>query len=424
MQKVHKPLGKFSRQTNCRFCKSLNTVKFLDFGEVPLAGAFLTEQQLSEEKFYPFEVRFCQDCTLVQVGNTVAGDVLFGNYYYFSSAIGTLVDHFIDFAQEMTDRLLQPGKSFAVEIGSNDGILLRPLVAAGVKCLGVDPASNVVSSIDDPNIKTVNEFFTERVALSIREQHGKADAVLSSYSFAHIEDMIDVMKGVKALLKDDGVLVFEVYYLGTLLEEMQYDLIYHEHVYYYSLTALQSFLARFGMEMFDVKRIPGVRAGAMRFYARTIGQRREPISEAVQELLVYERDHGFNTIELYLNFAQEVEKTKVNLLNLLGKLKTEGKTVIGYGASGRATTITGYCGIDTRYLDYVVDDAPAKIGLYTPGNHLAIKAWSATEALPHPDYALVFAWSFIDEVKKKRLEYLRQGGKFIVPLPEVKVINE
>lgn len=388
-----------------------------------MAGAFLKPEEFASEKFYPLEIQFCRDCTLVQVNNAVPGEVLFQkNYFYFSSAIQTLVTHFGDFAKEMTQRFLRPGQSFAVEIGCNDGVLLKPLVGLGVRCLGVDPATNVVKSIGSPDIQVVNDFFTENVAIGIREQHGQADAVLSSFSFAHIDDMVDVMKGVKALLKDDGVFVFEVYYLGIVLEEMQYDMIYHEHMSYYSLMALEKFFARFGMEIFDLKRIP-LRAGTIRFYARNSGKRAEPFSPSVEELRAYERRNKFDAVSTYMDYGDKVKKTRTDLLRLLDDLKRDGKRVIGYGASGRATTIMNFCGIDSRYLDFVVDDAPAKHGYCTPGTHVPIKPWSAVEGAARPDYALVFAWSFIDEVKKKRSDYLRSGGKFIVPLPDVKVIS-
>ena len=425
MDEKNVQMGQFTSRTDCRFCQSKNLVKILDFGNVPLAGGFLKKEQFSEEKFYPLELNFCKNCTLVQVSNVVSAETLFRNYFYFSSSIKTLVDHMADFAHETKDCFLKDRKNPSVfEIGCNDGVLLKPFAAMGVKAVGVDPATNVVNSIDSKDITVINDFFTEKLALKLQKKYGYFDALVSSYSFAHIDGMVDVMKGVKALLKDDGIFIFEVYYLGTLIDEMQYDMIYHEHLSYYSLKTLSLFLKRFGMEIFDVKFIPGVRAGAARFYARNIGKRPEKISTAVNELSKYEKKKGFEKVETYLNYGQKVNKTRDQLLVLLDRLKDEKKTIIGYGASGRGTTIMNYCGIDNHYLDYVVDDAPAKHGFFTPGTHVPIKPWEfATQSKP-PDYALLFAWSFINEVKKKRTDYLKQGGKFIVPLPEVKVISE
>lgn len=362
---------------------------------------------------------------MVQVSNVVSAEVLFKNYFYFSSSIKTLVDHFYDFAQEINERFLKEIKQPLVfELGCNDGVLLKPLAAMGAKAIGVDPATNVVNSINSKAITGINDFFTERLARQIKEEYGTFDAFVSSYSFAHIDDMVDIMKGIKLLLKEEGVFIFEVYYLGTLIDEMQYDMIYHEHLSYYSLKALTIFLKRFGMEIFDVKFIPGVRSGAARFYARNIGKRHEKISSTVTKLAEYEKKKCFEDVETYLDYARKVNDTREQLLALLGSLKAQDKKIIGYGASGRGTTIMTYCGIDNRYLDYVVGDAPAKNGFFTPGTHVPIKLWDFNNKHTLPDYALLFAWSFINEVKKKRSDYLKQGGKFIVPLPEVKVVSE
>lgn len=420
-QAIQRPLGEFVRHTRCRFCRGSRLVKFLDFGEVPLAGAFLRPQDAAAEKFYPLALHFCSDCTLVQVTDAVPVQTLFSNYFYFSSAIGSLVEHFTELAREVAQCFAPPGRSLAVEIGCNDGVLLKPLRALGVNALGVDPAVNVVRASGLPPSVIINDCFTQRIARQIRAEHGRADAILSSFSFAHIDDMHQVMNGVRDLLKDDGVFIFEVYYLGIMLDEMQYDMIYHEHMSYYSLLSLSNFFERFGMEIFDVRRSP-LRAGTMRFYARVKGGGDKPISPAVGQLLDYERGRRLQCADTYLGFGAKVAHTRRELLGLLDRLKSENRSIIGYGASGRATTIMTYCGIDRRYLDYVVDDAPAKHGFCTPGTHVPIRPWSAAQATP-PDYALLFAWSFADEVRKRRMDYLQAGGRFIIPLPEPKVID-
>jgi len=425
MQIQKKPLGKFTQRTTCRFCESNNLINVFDLGIVPLAGGFLKESEFNNEKFYPLELNFCKNCYLAQVSNVVPADVLFKNYFYFSSAIKTLVDHMADFARETTERFLKSRNRPSVfEIGCNDGAMLKPFAKLGVKAVGIDPATNVINSIDSKEITVINDFFSESVAKRIFKDHGQFDAIASSYSFAHIDNMISVIKGIKTLLKADGVFVFEVYYLGTLIEEMQYDMIYHEHMSYYSLMALDNFLKSYDMEIFDTAFIPGVRSGAVRFYARNIGKRGEPISNAVKKMCSDEIDRGFNKEQTFIDYAQKVTKTRVRLIKILDDLKKQGKTIIGYGASGRGTTIMNFCGIDTKYLDYVVDDAPAKHGFYTPGTHVAIKPWEDTKKGPFPEYALLFAWSFIEEVKKRRWDYLNQDGKFIVPLPEVRIVGK
>lgn len=419
-------IGKFRKCDTCRFCHGTALTEVLDLGNVPLAGAFLKEKDFPHEKRYPLTLNFCRDCSLVQVGEVVSGDVLFNeNYFFYSSAIGTLVDHFKAFAQETYDQFLKklPQPSI-LEIGCNDGVLLRPFSALGVRAIGVDPSTNVLKKVDSKDIQVFNDFFTEKLAIQIREKCGRVDAILSSYSFAHIDNMADVMKGVKCLLKDDGVFVFEIYYIGTLLEDMQYDMVYHEHMSYYSIHALIPFLKQYSMEIFDVKFIPGVRSGSVRFYAKNIGQRSEKISAAVVDLIASEKEKGFDDVKIFRKYAEKVAATRGQIITLLDQLKKEGKKIIGYGASGRGTTIMNYCGIDEKYIDYVVDDAPAKQGFYTPGTHLPIRTWEYATQSQMPDYMVLFAWAFADEVIKKRQDYLKQGGKFIIPLPEVRIVSE
>lgn len=407
----------------CRFCQGTNLSKILDLGDVPLAGGFITEEGFQYEKYYPLSLNFCLDCYLVQVSAVISADKLFkNNYFFFSSAIGTLITHFEAFAKEIHERFLEKKDSPSVlEIGCNDGVLLRPFSALGVRAIGVDPATNVVQKIDPKDATVVNDYFTEKVATDIKETHGKVDAIVSSFSFAHIDDMVDVMKGIDVLLNEDGVFIFEIYYLGILLEEMHYDMIYHEHMSYYSVITLKKFLARFDMEIFDVKYIPGVRSGSVRFYARRIGRRPEVIAPIVKDMIQREYEKGLDKESAYFDYAKKVENTRTQLMELLGRLKKEGKTIIGYGASGRGTVIMNYCGIDNRYLDYVVDDAPSKHGFFTPGTHVPIKPWDFVGQTNFPDYAVLFAWSFTEEVLLKRQDYIEKGGKFIVPLPDVRI---
>lgn len=416
-----KTRGEYKTLTACRLCGGKDLKTFIDFGDFPLAGAFLKPEQIPDERVYPMGMQFCRTCTNVQVDTVIPMDVLFKNYFYFSSAIQTLKDHFGQLAEELAARFVKPKESLVVEIGCNDGVLLRHLAARGVRNVGVDPATNVVASIKDPGVVAINDGFGGPVAKRIVAEHGRADAVVSSFSFAHIDDMHEVMRGVDAVLGEKGVFIFEIYYLGVVIEEMQYDMMYHEHMSYYTLACMEKFLGQYGLEVFEVKKMP-LRSGTLRFYAQRKAARPHPVTPSVQAQRDEEKRKGLLDEKTYEGYGARVHGTKVELMKLLDRLKAEGKSVIGYGASGRATIIMNYCGIDGRYLDFVVDDAPAKHGFLTPGTHIPIKPWSDVEKMAKkPDYALVFAWPFIEEVKKRRKEYLEQGGRFIVPLPEVKV---
>ena len=424
--KLNKQIGNYYKRDSCRFCYGKNLVEIMNFGNVPLAGAFIEKTDIIHEKYYPLTISFCQDCFLVQVDNVISVDVLFKEkYFFFSSAIGTLLSHFKTFADEIYERFLKDKqKPLVLEIGCNDGVLIKPLSYLGVETIGVDPATNVVKNINSKDITIYNDCFTEELAVQIKKKFGKVDSVLSCYSFAHIDDMIDVMKGIDQILNNDGVFIFELFYLGTLVDEMQYDNFYHEHMSYYSIKTLILFLKRFNMEIFDIKSFPNVRTGSTRFYVKYIQNKNIEISNTLKEMLSHEDKKGFNNLSTLMMYANRVKNTKRQLISTLDNIKSEGKKIIGYGASGRGTTIMNYCGIDKRYLDYVVDDAPEKHGYYTPGTHLEIKSWESIDDESFPDYIVLFAWAFTDEVIKKRQDYIRNGGKFIIPLPKVRIIAE
>lgn len=409
----------------CSFCDSLAMVKIIDFGEVALAGAFLKPEDFSSEDFYPLRIYFCQDCYGVQVIDKISPSVLFGkHYFYFSSSIRTLREHFAEYAAEVTSRFLTPEKSTIVEFGCNDGILLRPFADQGVRSvIGVDPASNVVKTINDDRITVINDFFNEATAQSIVANHGKVDMVAANNVYAHIPDIQGITRAVRDVLADDGIFVFEVHYLGKIVNELQYDMIYHEHLYYYSLLGLINHFARYDMTIFDLKPVP-IHGGSIRYYVCKKGSRHGASqSLRVVSLRNEETANGFHRAETYVRFAAEVEQSRERLMSILDGLKSSNKTIAGYGASGRANTIIQYCGIDHRYLEYMIDDAPAKAGFYTPGSHFLIHPSSVLEEKSPPDYLLIFAWSFLDEIARKCTRYLENGGRLIVPLPDARILD-
>ncbi len=404
----------------CSFCDSRNLGLIMDFGDVALAGAFVRPDQFAAEKKYPMRLHFCRDCFAVQITDKVDAQVLFQDYFYFSSAIGTLRDHFRGYAEEVTQRFLDPARATVLEFGCNDGVLLKPLADQGIRrVIGIDPARNVLASIDDPRLTLINGFFDEKVAAAIVAQHGKVDMVMANNVYAHIPDIQGITRAVEQVLADDGVFVFEVHYLGKVVDEMQYDMIYHEHLYYYSLVSAMAHFARYGMVVFDIKPVP-IHAGSMRFYVcKQHSHHASQVSETVRELEKRERDRGFDTFETFQRFSNDVAATREKLLDLVSRLRAQGKRIAGYGASGRANTVIQYCGLDQRHLDFMIDDAPAKAGYFTPGSHLEIFPSKVLDGPTPPDHLLVFAWSFFDEIRKRNLRYLERGGHMILPLPEV-----
>jgi methylation protein EvaC len=406
----------------CSFCDSKRLGLVMDFGEVGLAGAFLKPEQFAAERTFPMRLHFCRDCFAVQVTDKIPPDVMFQNYFYFSSSIGTLRDHFREYAAEVTSRFLDPAKATVLEFGCNDGVLLRPLADQGIETvIGVDPASNVVATIDDARIEVVNNYFTEEVARKIVADHGHVDLIMANNVYAHIPDIQGTTRAVAAALHRDGVFAFEVHYLGKVIDEMQYDMIYHEHLYYYSLLSVMNHLARYDMMVFDIKPIP-IHAGSIRFYACKKGSKHSgSVSPAVMALEAKERARGFDRYETFLQFSDTVARHRARLIELLADLRSQGHSIAGYGASGRANTIIQYCGINHHHLDYVIDDAPAKAGYFTPKSHFEIFPGSILEGGHPPDYLLIFAWSFFDEIRKRNGNYLARGGRMILPLPEVSI---
>lgn len=406
----------------CAFCGSAALTEVIDFGDVAIAGAFLKKAEIPKEKRYPLVIVFCKDCFAVQVRDHIDPKVLFATDYYFSSAIKTLRDHFADYAAEVTGRFLpEPKDAVVVEFGSNDGVLLKPLADQGLgTVIGVEPAKNIIDTVKDKRLVLINDFFNVPVAASIVEKYGGVDLVMANNAYAHISDINGITEAVRKALTDDGIFIFEVHYLGNIIQGMQYDFIYHEHIYYYSLLALENHLARHGMVVFDIKPIT-IHGGSIRFYAAKKGSRYgKNIAPSVVALRMQEKKLGYDKPETFKRFASRIAGKKKRLMTLLDELKKDDHTIAGYGASGRANTMIQYCGITSEHLDFIIDDAPAKQGLYTPGSHLQIRDNKALYN-ENPDYILLFAWSFYEEIAAKCEDYLKKGGHIIVPLPNVRV---
>lgn len=415
-------MERYKVYNTCRFCRRKLNKPVIKLGKLPLAGGFLkSKKYFSDEKFFPLTIAFCENCYLLQVREVISPDTLFKDYFYHSSAIKTLVAHFQKTVKELAELAGNTTNKLIVEIGCNDGTFIKESLKQGFEAVGVDPADNIVKPIiKEEGLPILNEYFSGKTAKKIIKKYGKADVIFSSNTLAHIEDMHEVYKGIENLLKDDGILVFENHYLGNLIKEMQYDMIYHEHQYYYSLSALVNFLRQHNLEVFNIMFIP-VHAGSIRVYVQKKGGKRK-IENIVVRTLEKEKEDGLIFKETFVKYNKKILGTKKDLVKLLNRIKKEGKKIAGYGASGRGTILMNYCGLGNGLLDYVIDDAPAKQGAYTPGNHLKIVPSDILLTKNKPDYVLLFAWSFQEEIKKRNEKYLKNGGKFIVPLPSVKII--
>lgn len=415
-------INKEKTEFKCSICNELDMSLIMDFGKVALAGAFLKPDSFDKEKKFPLRLFFCNNCFTVQVVDKIDPKILFQDYFYFSSSIKTLRDHFKEYASEISSRFLNISEATVVEFGCNDGVLLKPLADEGIKTvIGVDPAKNVISTIDDDRIKIIRDFFNEKSAEKIVRKFGKVDMIMANNVYAHIADIQGTTRAIKNTLKNNGVFVFEVHYLDKVVNEMHYDFIYHEHLFYYSLLSVTEHFKRYQMTIFDIKFIP-IHGGSIRFYVcNSNSYRAKKITNAVKLLEKKEKKRGYNKFVNFQKFSKNVEKSKIKLITLLKNLKSKGFTVAGYGASGRANTIIQYCGITEDLVSYMIDDAPAKKGFFTPGSHLEIFPSSILLGKNPPDYVLVFAFSFFNEILKRNKDYINRGGRMILPIPDVKV---
>ncbi len=402
----------------CRSCAAKQIFPFLSLGDHPLANALITEEHLGEpERTYPLEVVMCTNCSLVQITETVPPEILFRDYIYFSSFSDTMLRHARELAEGLlSERHLGP-ESLVIEIASNDGYLLKNFVAAGVPVLGIEPARNIARLAAEQGVRTISEFFGSDLASQLAAEY-RPDVILANNVMAHAPDINSMIAGVKTLLKPDGVFVMETPYLKDMLEKIEFDTMYHEHIFCHSLTALEHASQRHGLAASDVEWFP-LHGGTIRVSVVHTG--REGSRPAVRRMLDEEEAWGVSRPETYRDFADKVESLGRKLTKVLRDLKAEGKRIAAYGAAAKGTTLLNSFGIGRDSLDYVVDRSTHKQGKFMPGNHLPIYA---PEHLidDQPEYALLLAWNLVDEVLDQQSEYRRRGGRFIIPVPQVTVI--
>lgn len=409
-------MEKFLIKKECRLCGSTSFAEVLDLGNMPLANAFLTDVELAQDEGkYPLAVHFCTICKSVQLKHTVSPDILFKKYHYMTGASKPLAEHFYRMAEEIADKHTGSADDLVVEIGSNDGSLLSK-IKDRVRVLGVDPADNVVEAALALGVRTKVGFFDTKLAGEIQKEHGKAKVIVANNVMAHIDNLRDVFLGVKELLADDGVFIFEVHWVGNLLTDGGFDQIYHEHIYYHSLHSLKTLLESIGMIVGDIQLVP-IHGESMRVFARKSGK----ASVAVKDFLEREVEMGLVNPDTYKNFSKKVEAGKKVLVELLQKLKKEGKKIVGYGAPAKGNTLLNYFNIGKDTLDYITDSTPAKQGTYTPGTHIRVVHPSILET-ETPDYVLLLSWNYAKQILEKEKVLRDKGVKFIIPVPEVRIV--
>lgn len=407
--------------SRCRLCNSSLEHTFVDLGMSPLCESFLASDQLDAmEPYFPLRVLVCRTCFLVQLREYVSPESIFREYAYFSSYSTSWVAHAKSYCEMIETRLGLGSDSLVVELASNDGYLLQHFLPRGIPVLGVEPAANVAKVALDKAIPTRVDFFDVELAEALAAEGKSADLIIGNNVLAQVPDLNDFVSGMARLLKPEGVVTLEFPHLERLMAENQFDTIYHEHFSYFSLIAIERLVAQHGLQLIDVEQLP-THGGSLRVYLAHVGSRR-PTAASVSALLDRERRRGFGDIATYASFADQVKRTKRNLLSFLIGAKEAGQVICGYGAPGKGNTLLNYCGIGTDFLEFTVDRNPYKHGRFTPGMHIPIHPVDAIDTVK-PDYLLILPWNLKDEIVQQMRHIATWGGKFIVPIPELTVLD-
>lgn len=411
-----------SMMNKCLICNA-KCLPFISFGRMPIANGFLKPSEYAKEYWYELKVGFCRKCFMVQLCELVDREKMFHeNYAFYSSTSQRMQVHFKEFAQNVLESKFLKGIAdpFVAEIGSNDGIMLKHFAKRGLRHIGFEPSRNVAEVAIQNGIHTLVEFFDETLAKKIVKKEGNADVFLGANVMCHIPYMHSVMEGIKYLLKPKGVLIFEDPYIGDIIQKTSYDQIYDEHAFYFSVSSVDYLAKLHGMEVIDAQH-QDVHGGSMRYTVAKKGV--YTLSSSVKKILQAEVKMGLHQVSTYKKFASHVNKSKKDLIQLLTSLKKKGKRVVGYGATSKSTTITNFCSITPDLVECIYDTTPIKIGKFSPGVHIPVRSYSEF-AQKYPDYALLFAWNHKKEILEKEKPYLLKGGKFILFVSSIHLVDK
>ena len=405
----------------CRLCGEPLSDTVVDLGMSPLCESYVRREQLDAmESFYPLRVLVCRRCWLVQLQQYVSVEHIFSDYAYFSSFSDSWVQHARDFTSYMINRFDLGEASAVVELASNDGYLLQWFVKAGIPSLGIEPAANIAAAAEERGVTTLVRFFGTELANELAADGYRADLLVGNNVLAQVPDLNDFVAGMAILLAPRGVLTLEFPHVLRLIDENQFDTIYHEHFSYFSAHTTRWLLASHGLELFDVEEIP-THGGSLRIYGRHVEDMSRPVTSAVADLLSREEDFGLTGVDRYASFSAQVEETKRGILDLLIQLKRDGRRIAGYGAPGKGNTLLNYCGIRSDFLDFTVDRNTHKQGLYLPGTHIPIYPPEEIDRR-QPDFLFILPWNFKDEIMAQMARIREWGGQFIVPIPEARIL--
>ena len=404
----------------CRFCDRRLNHSFVDLGSSPLANSYLSADGIHQmEPFFPLNVYVCESCYLVQLPVFQSSEEIFSDYAYFSSYSDSWLSHASNYTDLMVEKFGFSSVHQVIEIASNDGYLLQYFKQKGIPVLGIEPAGNVAEAAKKKGIPTRIEFFGESLAKELAVQGIHADLLIGNNVLAHVPDLNDFVKGMKIILKPHGVITMEFPHLMQLMNENQFDTIYHEHFSYFSFLTVKKVFEKHGLDIFDVEEL-STHGGSLRIYACHTGDETRPSSFRVKELLTREENAGFNVFDHYLEFKEEVKHVKRNILEFLIQCKREGKSIVGYGAPAKGNTLLNYCGIRTDFIEYTVDRSPHKQGHFLPGSRIPIHHPDKIKET-QPDLLIILPWNLQEEIMEQMSHVLEWGGKFVTLIPNVRV---